>query len=63
MGPRKQIETEVYGRGIQSIDCAFDVKHATIIMVEVSGFTNETLCEVCVYAPVTILVCVSQSVT
>ncbi len=61
MGPGEQGKAEVYGRGIQCVDSVFNIKHAAIIMIEVSGITDESLREIRVDAPVAIFVCDSKS--
>ena len=55
-GPRKQVKTEVYCGGIQCVDSVLDIKPEVLVMIEFSGFTDETLREIRIDAPVAILV-------
>ena len=56
MGPGKQGKAEVYGRRIQCVDSVFEIERTAIIMIEVSGITDESLRKICVDAPVPVLV-------
>ena len=63
MSPGEQGKAKVYGGRIQCVNSVFDVKHATVVMIEVSGITDESLSEIRVDAPVSILVRNSKGTT